>query len=31
VAFEGTRHSGLANGVTRDLRAIVETLKILTG
>jgi hypothetical protein len=31
VAFEGTTHSGPANGVTHDLRAIVATLRILTG
>ncbi len=29
--FEDTTHSGKANGVTFDLRAIVETLEILTG
>jgi len=29
--FADTTHSGVANGVTNDLRAIVETLQILTG
>ena len=29
--YADTTHSGLANGVTNDVRAIVETLQILTG
>lgn len=29
--FSDTTHSGLANGVTNDVRAIVDTLRILTG
>jgi hypothetical protein len=31
VSWADTTHSGLPNGVTHDLRAIVETVDILTG